>query len=102
MGLSQSIEQEEGQDLDLDLELELEAVIIQILILILTIYISPEIAISPKKKECVICLTNSPDYIITACGHKCLCQDCGIILNKCPICRKDFDPTTQFIQVFES
>ncbi|CAN5799512.1 hypothetical protein BH23THE1_BH23THE1_34120 [soil metagenome] len=56
---------------------------------------------SSIEKECVICLAESPDYVITTCGHKCMCYKCGQKINKCPICQKDYSPINQFIRVFE-
>ncbi len=38
--------------------------------------------------ECKICFEHSIDAVIMPCGHFAICMDCGIGLNKCPICRK--------------
>lgn len=51
-------------------------------------------------RECVICMVNPRDMIITPCGHKCLCQDCAksldpifLVRNQgvCPICRHSIE-----------
>jgi hypothetical protein len=46
-----------------------------------------------KINDCVICLTEPPNYAIIPCGHVCFCDNCIEIKaheklqNKCPICR---------------
>ena len=40
--------------------------------------------------ECAICLTEKPDIVISACGHKAVCNGCFPPIKesqKCPICR---------------
>ena len=47
-----------------------------------------------KSVECVICLTNPPNVLFSQCGHICVCNKCGDILEtergrvKCPLCRQ--------------
>lgn len=71
---------------------------------------SMNVVISPKnnseiipnsEKKCLICMENTPDYIITTCWHKCLCHDCGIKINSCPVCRKEYDYETELKKVFD-
>jgi len=50
--------------------------------------------------ECVVCMTNKADSIITTCGHLGLCRECGCQLTLCPICRIPFLPE-QLIKVFQ-
>lgn len=38
------------------------------------------------KEECVVCLDKQPQFIVSECGHLCLCEDCVSSVNKCPIC----------------
>lgn len=52
-------------------------------------------------KECVVCMSVPYTHVITTCGHKCMCYNCGKKLTKCPICQKGYDHKTQFIEVFE-
>lgn len=42
------------------------------------------------KNECVICMENPIDSVITVCGHSAVCLPCGQMLNQCPICRQVF------------
>ena len=47
-----------------------------------------------KSDECVICLSNPPNVLFCICGHLCVCNKCGDILEtergraKCPLCRE--------------
>lgn len=49
-------------------------------------------------KLCCVCLTNENSHVIIPCGHKCVCEDCGSQIDKCPICRQHF---TSLFKVFE-
>jgi len=49
--------------------------------------------------ECVVCLENKAEWIVTTCGHLGLCGDCGHNLAACPICRAEYQPS-QLIKVF--
>ena len=49
-----------------------------------------------KPGECVVCLDQgAAEYLVTPCGHTCLCEDCKDDLkslqNKCPVCRKKIE-----------
>jgi hypothetical protein len=44
-----------------------------------------------NKKECVICMENPIDSVITTCGHSAVCLPCGALITQCPICRNDFN-----------
>ena len=48
-----------------------------------------------SEKKCVICLGKETKFILAPCGHKCICERCGIdekqIIQKfvrCPICKE--------------
>ena len=41
------------------------------------------------KYSCSVCFTNTRNIIFEPCNHFVCCKDCGIKLNKCPICRSD-------------
>ena len=50
---------------------------------------------SETSKKCVICLENEKKFILAPCGHKCICERCGVdekyIIQKyiqCPICKE--------------
>jgi hypothetical protein len=49
---------------------------------------------------CVICLTESRTHAITKCGHLCYCGICGFNINKCPICRVEYDPDNDLIKIY--
>ncbi|CAF4351951.1 unnamed protein product [Rotaria sordida] len=51
------------------------------------------------KNECVICMENPIDSVITTCGHSSMCLQCGIHVNQCPICRNPFNQQ-QIIKMF--
>jgi len=38
---------------------------------------------------CTICLGDEevPDLVFYQCGHQCCHYDCGLLVNKCPLCR---------------
>ena len=37
--------------------------------------------------ECIVCMNNEPAYIITPCGHQCVCVICKDTISSCPMCR---------------
>ena len=37
--------------------------------------------------ECVVCMAKPPSHVIIPCGHMCLCMNCSVALEQCPICR---------------
>ena len=43
--------------------------------------------------ECVICLSNPSTKILIPCAHRCLCNDCYIVMQRiskcCPLCRRN-------------
>ncbi len=49
---------------------------------------------------CIICLDKPRAYAITKCGHLCYCDTCGLNINKCPICREVYNPTTDLLKIF--
>jgi len=38
--------------------------------------------------ECVVCLARERSYIFIQCGHLCVCENCEVYLERCPICRE--------------
>lgn len=54
-----------------------------------------------KEGECIVCMENTADHVITACGHVALCNQCGKELKSCPVCRKDYSPE-QFIKIYRA
>ena len=52
--------------------------------------------------KCIVCLDGSKRRAITKCGHLCYCNSCGHDIKKCPICRKDYDPNTDLIEIFST
>jgi hypothetical protein len=41
--------------------------------------------------ECVICLTEALQVILMPCRHMCVCTDCLLYIDRCPVCRSTFD-----------
>jgi hypothetical protein len=52
-----------------------------------------------KQSECVICMENPIDSVITSCGHSAVCLACGVSITQCPICRGVFNPQ-QIIKLY--
>jgi hypothetical protein len=50
----------------------------------------PSTESSSTKGECVICMENPIDSVITSCGHSAVCLSCGAHITQCPICRNPF------------
>jgi hypothetical protein len=40
---------------------------------------------------CVICLTDPKVVVLLPCMHLCVCQDCLVHVDKCPVCRRGFN-----------
>jgi len=40
-----------------------------------------------KDRSCVVCLDETPNTVILECGHVCVCEGCGKLLEDCPVCR---------------
>lgn len=53
-----------------------------------------------KDNTCVVCLENDITMVITTCGHLCCCNECGNHLDKCPVCRKPFNPKKDLVKVY--
>lgn len=47
-------------------------------------------------EECVVCLDNVPEVIITPCQHHILCTNCVNMLDKCPICKGNINMVFPF------
>jgi len=45
-------------------------------------------------------MENKSEAVISVCGHLGLCMQCAKAINKCPICRKPFDPNQNLIKVY--
>ena len=41
----------------------------------------------PSSNPCVICMDKKATHAIVPCGHQCLCPDCALFVDKCPMCR---------------
>ena len=48
-----------------------------------------------SEKKCVICLGKETKFILAPCGHKCICERCGVDekqiiqkIGRCPICKE--------------
>ena len=41
----------------------------------------------PSSNQCVICMDKKATHAVVPCGHQCLCPDCALFVEKCPMCR---------------
>jgi len=55
---------------------------------------------SEDSSECVICMENPANVVISTCGHLGLCMSCGSKISKCPVCRQPFTPDN-LLKVFK-
>lgn len=55
-----------------------------------------------ENNDCVVCLDRKKTYIITKCGHLCLCEVCCLAITSCPICRMDYNVNTDLLKVYNS
>ncbi len=49
-----------------------------------------------KDNDCVVCMTNVKDTTLLPCRHLCVCSECFGHLDKCPVCRAEFDSYVVF------
>lgn len=42
-------------------------------------------------EECVICLAEKKDVALLPCRHVCVCHQCLVRIDKCPVCRSGFE-----------
>ena len=40
-----------------------------------------------KRRECSACMERAVDSLLLPCRHLCVCHQCGLKLDKCPLCR---------------
>lgn len=52
-------------------------------------------------KQCPICFENEKNMVIKNCGHLCSCYRCILNINKCPICRTNFDPHRDVMKIYD-
>jgi len=45
--------------------------------------------------ECVVCLANGKEVLLLPCRHLCVCRECFVMIDKCPVCRSTFEGTYQ-------
>jgi len=50
---------------------------------------------------CVICMENTVSVVLSGCGHMSMCNSCASQIDKCPMCRKHYDPK-EILKVFVS
>jgi len=62
-----------------------------------------ETNMNPVKKEsvgldddCVICLSEEKQVFLLPCRHLCVCKGCLVHIDKCPVCRANFE---EYIQI---
>ena len=42
-------------------------------------------------EECVVCLERPRAVALVPCGHACVCQPCGDMMQECPVCRSHIE-----------
>ncbi len=45
-----------------------------------------------KSPTCVVCLDKSTNTLLETCNHICMCYECSVKLNTCPLCRVPYNP----------
>ena len=57
---------------------------------------------TPDVNLCVICLSEAKTHAVIPCGHKCLCRQCAVEMqrrpSRCPLCKSEFDC---IVQIFD-
>ncbi len=48
-----------------------------------------------KEETCVICYDGKPNNKF-GCGHDCVCDECRLRIDRCPLCRYEIDPGDDF------
>lgn len=48
-----------------------------------------------KESECCICMAARFQIAFIPCGHLCVCQQCSISVDYCPVCRKNIEDRVQ-------
>lgn len=55
---------------------------------------------SPQENQgnvmCVVCWENPRNVVVFPCKHLCLCENCSVNLQKCPICNQPLSHTEKF------
>ena len=46
-----------------------------------------------QKLECIICLDRTVEVAMAPCGHACVCSECSVDLENCPMCRSGVSST---------
>lgn len=50
-----------------------------------------------EEHVCVVCLAQPRQICQVPCGHICMCSNCSVSCNTCPVCRKDIVQKVRFI-----
>lgn len=49
--------------------------------------------------DCVVCLSEEAEIILLPCRHVCVCATCFKEVDKCPVCRAEFETYIKFQQI---
>lgn len=60
-----------------------------------------EINIQVEDETCIVCMERNIDTVITTCGHLGYCGPCALNMNKCPVCRSQYNPDADLLKVFK-
>ena len=54
-------------------------------------------AAAPSAPECVVCMSAPASHAFVPCGHRCVCYECGCVLDECALCRA---PAQHLLRVY--
>lgn len=51
-----------------------------------------------KNRNCSVCMENPATHAAVPCGHQCVCEECSLKLQDCPLCRTRVE---RWIHIFQ-
>ncbi|CAK8698369.1 unnamed protein product [Clavelina lepadiformis] len=58
-----------------------------------------ELQIVREREKCVVCFTHATNALIIPCGHLCMCLECVVKVQTCPMCRTEIYQTLKVYRV---
>lgn len=55
-----------------------------------------------SEEECSICMDGLATHLVLPCGHRCLCEDCMDLVERCPLCRVDIKKRIRISREYSS
>lgn len=53
-----------------------------------------------NNNKCVVCMDRTKDVVITTCKHLYVCSVCVYAMDKCPICRTEYDSDKDVMKIY--